>query len=825
MRKLFAFSFFLFPIFIMSSRAQNSSGSAAAIPAGSGTPSAVSTAGMQSLPGFIPLFWDAKKGKLWLEINKLDTEILYYPSLAAGVGSNDIGLDRGKVGESHVIKFQRSGNRILMIEVNYDYRALSDNPMERQAVEESFAQSVLWGFDVGGEENGHPLVDATAFFMQDVVGAVQAIARTKQGSFKVDPQRSAFYLPRTKNFPLNTEVEVTTTLVGEQPGPYLQETVPTPSAVTIRQHFSFVQLPDSNYHPRLYDPRAGIGSIHFFDYSTPVSEPIVKRYIRRHRLEKKDPGAAMSEAIKPLIYYIDPGTPEPIRSALLEGTSWWNQAFEAAGFKDAFQVKLLPPDADPMDVRYNLVQWVHRSTRGWSYGGGVTDPRTGEIIKGKVTLGSLRVRQDFLIGQGLIADYEDGKPLPPELMELCMARMRQLAAHEVGHTLGLPHNYISSVTGRASVMDYPHPLVKLDPQGKLDLSDAYAKGIGEWDKIAITLAYKPFPPGTDEKKELDNLVHEYISKGQRFLTDQDARPAGSASPYTHLWDNGTNAVDELQRVMKIRSVVLNNFSEKKIPNGTPMATLEEVLVPMYMFHRYQVEAASKVLGGVDYTYALRGDGQKPNTLVTAKEQRRALDALLATITPAALALPSKIVDLIPPHPLGFNENPREVFKRHTGMTFDPLGPPEAAAGMTLSFIFNPERAARIAGHHAMDPAMPGLNELVDRVLTATWKATEQQDYNGEIQRVVNWLVLQQLIGLSANKETSIQVRSVASAKIKELKGWLSAVHGKDGDWTAFYRWTLSQIALFEEDPAKVAPVTPLITPDGAPLGMPEGEDY
>lgn len=815
---LFPFVLLLFVLPFFSGRlsAQNTPSSASVNPA---------IAGMQSLPGFLPMYWDAKKGKIWLEIDKPDTELLYYPSLAAGVGSNDIGLDRGRLGISHIIKFQRSGNKILMIESNYSYRAISDNLPEKQAVDESFAKSVLWGFDLAAEENGHPLVDATAFFMQDAVGAGQAISRAKQGAYRIDPQRSAFYLPRTKNFPLNTEIEVTTTLVGEQPGPYLQETVPSPVAVTIRQHYSFVQLPDSNYHPREFDPRAGIGPISFFDYSTPVSEPIVKRFIRRHRLEKKDPSAAISEAVKPIIYYIDPGIPEPIRTALMEGTGWWDQAFEAAGFKNAFQVKLLPPDADPMDVRYNVVQWVHRSTRGWSYGAGITDPRTGEIIKGKVTLGSLRVRQDFLIAQGLIADYEDGKPLPPQLMELCMARMRQLAAHEVGHTLGLPHNYVSSVTNRASVMDYPHPLVKLDQQGKLDLTDAYAKGIGEWDKIAITLAYRQFPANLDPKKELDKLVHDYMSKGQRFLTDQDARPAGSAHPYTHLWDNGANAVDELNRVLKIRSVVLKNFSEKKIPPGTPMATLEEVLVPMYMFHRYQVEAASKVLGGVDYTYALRGDGQKPNTIVPAKEQWRALDALLATITPATLALPSKVVDLIPPRPFGFNENPREAFKRHTGMTFDPLGPPEAAAAMTLSLVLNPERAARIVGHHAMDPAMPGLDELIDRILNATWKTTEQAGYNGEIRRVVDHLLLQQLISLSVNKETSIGVRAIAGQKVRELKQWLSGMHTKEAGWMAFYRFALSQIKEFEENPDKMVLATPPAAPDGAPLGMPgEGEE-
>ncbi|NII28120.1 DUF5117 domain-containing protein [Pseudoflavitalea sp. X16] len=778
---------------------------------------------MQHLPGFLPLYWDAKKGKIWLEINKWDTEILYYASLATGVGSNDIGLDRGRIGPSHVIVFRRSGNKVLMTEPNYDYRAISDNNMERQAVEESFAQSVHWGFDIVAEENDRALVDATSFFMQDVVGAAQAITRLKQGNYKIDPQRSAFYLPRTKNFPLNTEIEVTTTLVGEMPGDYLREVTPSPQAVTIRQHYSFVQLPDSNYTPRAFDPRAGVGSISFFDYATPVSEPIIKQFIRRHRLEKKDPSAAISEAVKPIVYYVDGGAPEPIRTALMEGTAWWAQAFEAAGFKNAFQVKVLPPDADPMDIRYNVVQWVHRSTRGWSYGGGITDPRTGEIIKGKVTLGSLRVRQDFLIAQGLIADFEEGKPLSPAIMDLCMARMRQLAAHEVGHTLGLPHNYIASVINRASVMDYPHPLVKTDKDGHLDLSDAYAKGIGEWDKVAITLAYRQFTPGSDEAKELNKLVKDYMAAGLQFLTDQDARPPGSAHPGTHLWDNGTNAIDELNRVMKIRATVLNTFSEKKIPAGAPLATLEEVLVPMYLFHRYQAEATAKVLGGVSYTYALRGDGQTPNSIVPAKEQWRALDALLATLQPASLSLPPGVIALIPPRPFGYAANPRETFKRYTGMTFDPLSPAEAVAAMTLGLILHPERAARIVGHHALYPGLPALDKVIDQVVNATWKATAQPGYAGEIQRVVNYQVLQQLMKLCANKNAAGQVRAIAALKIKELQQWMTSVPAKDIDWKAHYLFALTQIKSFEEKPDDLTLFAPLTAPDGAPIGSAEEE--
>ncbi len=782
------------------------------------------TTGMERNPGFMTYYWDAKKGKVWLEITSFNTEFLYYPTLAQGVGSNDIGLDRGRLGQEHIVKFERSGPKVLLIEPNYSYRAISNDPQERRAVEESFAKSVHAGFDIVAEEGGRVLVDLTPFLMQDAVGAVQAIARTKQGAFKFDPTRSALYLPRTKAFPQNTEFETVITLTGDNPGAYLREVVPTPTAVTMHQHHSFVQLPDANYKPRLFDPRIGYGGIEYFDYATPVNQPIMKRYISRHRLEKKDPSAAVSEAVKPIVYYIDPGTPEPIRSALMEGTSWWNQAFEAAGYKNAFQVKLLPADADPMDVRYNLVQWVHRSTRGWSYGGSISDPRTGEIIKGKVTLGSLRVRQDYLIAQGLVGNFNgpalDSSQADP-MMSMSLDRLRQLAAHEVGHTLGLPHNYIASTQGgptfgRASVMDYPTMVAKIKG-ASIDLSDAYAKNIGAYDKWSIRYGYEQFPAGTNEKQALDKLVTDMHKAGLTFLTDQDARPEGSAHPGTHLWDNGTNAVDELKRVSDVRRIALSNFTAAKIPVGMPMATLEEVLVPMYMFHRYQVESAAKVVGGQTYTNALRGDNQAVLSTVPAVEQKRALDALIATIDPGFLALPKPVLAMIPPRPFRYDPNPREVFKRRTGITFDPMGPAEAAAGMTLQMLLNPERVSRLVTQSSLDASQLSLESMLDQLLGATWyKADPADGYQAEVKRMTDKLFLQKLIDLASNQEVASQARAIALLKLSQLKNKLSAPSANP-KIAAHHLFGMDQIRRAEGDIADLRPTSVQAPPDGAPI--------
>jgi hypothetical protein len=528
----------------------------------------------------------------------------------------------------------------------------------------------------------------------------------------------------------------------------------------------------------------------------------------------------VSEAVKPIVYYVDRGAPEPVRSALLEGARWWNQAFEAAGYKDAFRVEVMPPEVDPMDVRYNVIQWVHRSTRGWSYGNSLMDPRTGEIIQGRVSLGSLRDRQDLLIAEGLLAPYNNTRTASPELMKMVLARLRQLAAHEVGHTLGLQHNYAASPVGRSSVMDYPAPWARLGPDGVPTLSDAYATGIGEWDKVAIAYGYQDFAPGTDEAQALDNTLSSAFARGLMYLTDQDARPESSSSSVAHLWDNGTNVIDELGNVMKVRAAALRRFGENNIREGAPMATIEEVLVPIYMYHRYQVEAAAKVIGGQDYTFSLKGKGDRNPRIVAPEEQRRALAAVLETLQPEALAVPESLLRLIPPRPSGYPRT-REDFRIRTQPVFDALAPVEAVADHVSGFLFNQERAARLVQFHALDSRNPGLAEVIDRVFRATWKAPAAAGYSAEIQHTVNSVVLTNLMALAASDRASNQVRAIASWKLEELRNWLNSQNriALDENQRAFLYYSAEQIKRFQEDPKKLNLTAPQQPPDGQPIGM------
>ncbi|MCC5021637.1 MAG: zinc-dependent metalloprotease [Candidatus Synoicihabitans palmerolidicus] len=556
------------------------------------------------------------------------------------------------------------------------------------------------------------------------------------------------------------------------------------------------------------------------DFATPIDEPIVQRFINRHRLHKIDPSAERSEAREPIIYYLDPGTPEPIRSALLEGASWWNQAFEAAGFINAFQVKILPPEADPMDVRYNLIQWVHRSTRGWSYGNSVTDPRTGEIIKGHVSLGSLRARHDLLIAEGLLQPYTENQAPPPALMNMVLARIRQLSAHEVGHTLGLRHNYAASVTQNASVMDYPHPKVTLDVTGEINLSEAYPSGIGAYDQQAIKYGYREFAPGTDEAKALESILSQTRDNGLLYITDQDARPSGGAHPFAHLWDNGLNAATELNRLMEIRRILLDRFSPAALRPGAPMAQLEEALVPIYLCHRYQVDAASKLIGGLDYTYAIKGDGQLTTRFISPPEQRKALAALLATLSVDALSLPPDLLEQIATRPPGYPLS-RETFARRTSPEFDPLSAAETAADLTLNYLLNPIRANRLVLHHARDPRQPDLVEVLDRLIEATWQQDRRTSYPGEIQRVIDKAVLYGLMHLATSTQASDQARALVFLQIERLRQWIRSQSSTatESAQQAHLLYSTHQIDRWLDDPTKFTAPPRSSPPDGSPSAM------
>jgi hypothetical protein len=795
---------------------------------------------LQKIDGYMPLYWQPSAGKLFMEIGRFNQELLYQVSLPAGLGSNPVGLDRGQLGDSRVVTFERVGPKVLMTQPNYSYRAISSNEAEKRAVKESFARSVLWGFKVEAEEGDRVLVDATAFFMRDAHGVVDRLRQARQGSYRLDESRSALYLPRTKGFPQNTEIETTLTFTTDQdPGRYVRETTPSPNAVTLREHHSFVQLPDLKYTPRKLDPRAPSFGIVFYDYASPINEPIEKRWIQRHRLEKKDPSAAVSEPVKPIVYYVDNGAPEPIRSALIEGASWWNQAFEAAGFRNAFQVKVLPADADPMDVRYNMINWVHRSTRGWSYGGGIVDPRTGEFIKGNVTLGSLRVRQDFTLGAGMIPQYLAGtacladlSPEPDYLAALdpsadasamALARIRQLAAHETGHTLGFEHNFAASTYGRASVMDYPAPWVDIK-NGKLDLSNAYATGIGEFDKFAVKFAYAQFPPGANEAAELEKIVEDAVAHGMLYIDDTDARPISSAHPLASLWDNGSDPVATLRHELDVRRIGLSQFGVTSIPIGTPLSELELKLLPLYLHHRYQAVAAAKSIGGVYFTYSVRtAAGPNPNRVadvVPAAQQKAALQALLDTIGVDTLRIPERILQLVPPTASGYGSGTAEEFEKRTDPVFDPIGAATIAADVTLGALFDRARAARTVEQHGRNAAVPGFGEIVNAVIQRTWSAPRPADgYGLAIQEAVQSLVVQRLMDVAADVSATSAVRMHASAGLRRIKA-LAATAA-----TAHAAGTREDITRFLARPAEPFKKTdPLPTPAGEPIGGKGGRD-
>lgn len=790
---------------------------------GAETPPSVAeaTAGAERRPGFFDFWLRPSSGRVLLAIDRFDEEFLYAGSLATGLGSNDIGLDRGQPDGGRLVRFERHGGKVLLKQRNLRYRALSDSAPERLAVEEAFAESVLWGFPVAAESGGRVLVDLTEFLLRDAHGVADALRAAGQGGYAVDPARSAVYAPRTRNFPDNSEFEAQLTFGAEGPGGELVRSVsPDARSVTLRLHHSFVRLPGPGYVPRRFHPRSGFWARSHADYASPIGQDLTRRLIARHRLQKRDPGAARSEAVEPIVYHLDPGVPEPVRSALLDGARWWAEAFEAIGFVDAFRVEMLPEGADPMDIRYNVIQWVHRSTRGWSYGSSVVDPRTGEIIKGKVTLGSLRVRQDHLIAQALLGLAGEGAD--EALERLALARIRQLSAHEVGHTLGLAHNFAASVDGRASVMDYPHPLLALDEGGAPAAPEAYGEGLGRWDLHAIRYGYGEYESEEDERAGLAAVLRAGRDLGLHFVSDQDGRPPGAAHPLGNMWDNGDDPARELRRLLSVRAAAMARFGADNLRPGRPYAELEELLVPLYLLHRYQVEAAQKTLGGIWYDYAVRGEAPPDGAVVrpvSAERQWRAFDALLETVSPETLRIPARVLALIPPKPIGYARG-RESFPLRTALGVDPVAVAETAADHTLRGILQRERLARISGLSAAHPGLPTVHEILDRLLERVFYRMPADPALAAIQRAVNHALLFRLMELARGGDVDNQVRAQVRLALLALRGELDRrLAGElDAPWRANYRLARDEIVRWLDDGAADSLLSaPLPMPPGAPI--------
>lgn len=728
------------------------------------------TTGMTKEAGFVTFYYDFNHDKIYLEIEQFDQPFIFQTSLPRGIGSNDIGLDRGQLGDTRLVEFERYGNKVMLKQLNTQYRASANNQAEKQSIEEAFASSVLAGFEIVATLDGRVLVDYTSYLLSDVHGVAQRLSKAKQGQYTIDTKRSGVFQARSKSFALNTELEAMVTFGGQAQGQYIRDVSPSPDSVTVHLHHSFVALPDDNYTPRAFHPYSGFWKHSYFDYSTAIDQPMEQKYIVRHRLSKVDPSATKSKAVEPIVYYLDPGIPEPVFSALKDGASWWNQAFEAAGYDNAFQVKVLPDDADPMDVRYNVIQWVHRATRGWSYGTSVVDPRTGELIKGHVTLGSLRVRQDYLIATGVTSPHTTKSADTSKQKAMALARIRQLSAHEVGHTLGIAHNFAASEDDRASVMDYPHPKFVMK-NGKVQLDDAYDTGIGEWDKHVIAYGYQDYANAEQETQGLESQILTTLDKGMKYKSDPDSRAARHGSSDGHLWDNGADPIKEFARLSKIRSYALDNMGLNTLAEGESLSSLEAALVPVYLLHRYQLDAVAKQLAGVEYRYEVKGDSREAQGVkpVAGKVQKQALKALIDASTPEYLALPKHITTLITPNVYG-EDITREHFVSRTGRTFDPVSAAESAADYSLRLALHPERLNRLIWQSSQARQIPSVEQVINRIFEVHWYS-KPQDYG--LTKRLQLVALNAVVDAASNPNVSPEVKLAIQGELIKFENWLA----------------------------------------------------
>jgi len=751
--------------------------------------SLLAQSGLERREGYIPLLWDAEQGRLLFELTRFDQDILYFTSVAKGSGSGSVGLEWAGAGEGGVIQFQRVGPKVLVVEKNLRFRAGSGGPGIEKGIDASFPDSILASLPVVRTDGARVIVDATPLVVRDAAdfaapraggrGGVQAAELVAGTTWRFDPARSAIYLPHTKGFPKNSEVEVTVTYEAQSGG---ARTSPEARVLTGRLHYSFVE-PPVGYKPRAADPRIGVQSIRFTDYSLPPASTNAVEWIRRHRLEKKDPKAALSEPKEPIVYYLDAAVPEPTRSAMKDGFLWWNKAFEAAGFKNALQIKDSPPDMDPMDVRYNQIYWVDRDERGYSTGGGLTDPRTGEILAARVRLESDRVRtvsrywQTYEPPTG--GDQNGDVALPaystPETeQQLVLLRQALLTAHETGHTLGFDHNWTSSMNDRASVMEYPSPRIKI-VNGRIDLTDAYQKEIGAYDIMTVRYAYTEFPPA-QEKAGLDNIIKDMRKQGLNYTPATD--------PRWNRYDDGPDPAEYMRQTAAQRKILLANYGPAVLKDGEPYGDLRGIRLWMtYLHHRWSIDSGVRYIGGMYTNFAVKGEALPPTEIVPAAKQREILGLLLDDVDPASLAIPEHLLASLTvaiDRGAGNARGPdQENMESSTGYAFDHLAAARTIAGLVFDQIFQPETAARLIGFADRQPNALTLPETIDACAKKVFSETAPAGMLRSLQRQTQRVFVDALMTLGASPSATPDVKAVVAASLAALKTQVAGL--KDAD--------------------------------------------